>query len=305
MVSEWNLQIQHQLGNNQSVSIAYVGTHGAHLVRNYDTNQVLFNTGAKLYPKLGSIGTQDTRGKSDYDALQLQYEHRLSHGLTVTGAFTRSKTLDDGFGNLDAGNGNVPQLYTDYGLERGLSNQDVNYVLSSSALYELPFGRGKRWGSDVSKLMDYVIGGWQINAIYTLQGGTPFSITASGTPNTARADLIGKVHVNPGNLLNYVDAAAFAPPAKNGAGVYIAPGTAGRDIVRGPGFSNMDFALFKNFPVTERIKGQFRVQAYNLTNTPHFSNPFDTNLNDNQIGKINSVLTNSWRQIELALRFTF
>jgi len=67
----------------------------------------------------------------------------------------------------------------------------------------------------------------------------------------------------------------------------------------------MDFALFKNFPVTERIKGQFRVQAYNLTNTPHFSNPFDTNLNDNQIGKINSVLTNSWRQIELALRFTF
>jgi hypothetical protein len=305
MVSEWNLQIQHQVGNNQSVSIAYVGTHGAHLVRNYDTNQVLFNTGAKLYSQLGSINTQDTRGKSDYHALQLQYEHRLSRGLTVTGAFTWSKTLDDGFGNLDAGGGNVPQLYTDYGIERGLSNQDVDYVLSSSALYELPFGRGKRWGSDVSKWMDYIVGGWQINAIYSLQGGTPFSITASGTPNTARADLVGKVHVNPGNLQNYVDASAFTAPAKNAAGMYIAPGTAGRDIVRGPGFSNIDFALFKNFPVTERIKGQFRVQAYNLTNTPHFSNPSDTNLNDGKIGQINSVLTNSWRQVELALRFTF
>jgi len=305
MVSEWNLQIQHQVGNNQSVSIAYVGTHGAHLVRNYDTNQVLFNTGAKLYSQLGSINTQDTRGKSDYDALQLQYEHRLSHGLTVTGAFTWSKTLDDGFGNLDAGGGNVPQFYKDYGIERGLSNQDVDYVLSSSALYELPFGRGKRWGSDVSKWMDYVIGGWQINAIYTLQGGTPFSITASGTPNTARADLVGKITVHPGNIINYVDQAAFVAPAKNASGIYTAPGTAGRDIVRGPGFSNMDFALFKNFPVTERIKGQFRVQAYNLTNTPHFSNPFDTNINDHQIGKINSVLTNSWRQVELALRFTF
>lgn len=305
MVSEWNLQIQHQVGNNQSVSIAYVGTHGAHLVRNYDTNQVLFNTGAKLYSQLGSINTQDTRGKSDYHALQLQYEHRLSRGLTVTGAFTWSKTLDDGFGNLDAGGGNVPQLYTDYGIERGLSNQDVDYVLSSSALYELPFGRGKRWGSDVSKWMDYIVGGWQINAIYSLQGGTPFSITASGTPNTARADLVGKVHVNPGNLQNYVDASAFTAPAKNAAGTYIAPGTAGRDIVRGPGFSNIDFALFKNFPVTERIKGQFRVQAYNLTNTPHFSNPSDTNLNDGKIGQINSVLTNSWRQVELALRFTF
>ncbi len=305
MVSEWNLQLQHQVGTNQSVSIAYVGTHGAHLVRNYDTNQTLFNTGAKLYSQLGSINTQDTRGKSDYHALQLQYEHRLSHGLTVTGAFTWSKTLDDGFGNLDSGGGNVPQFYQNYGIERGLSNQDVDYVLSSSALYELPFGRGKRWGHDVSRWMDYAIGGWQINAIYTLQGGTPFSITASGNPNTARADLVGKVQVHPGNLLNYVDAAAFAAPAKNASGIYIAPGTAGRDIVRGPGFSNMDFALFKNFPVTERVKGQFRVQTYNLTNTPHFSNPFDTNLNDNQIGKINSVLTNSWRQVELALRFTF
>jgi hypothetical protein len=181
--------------------------------------------------------------------------------------------------------------------------------------------------------MDYLIGGWQINAIYTLQGGTPFSITASGTPNTARADLVGKVHVNPGNISSYVTetyqsqicpgnakpvsvaVAPFALPLSTAGlgsaglpcpgGVFLAPGTAGRDIVRGPGFSNLDFALFKNFPVTERIKGQFRVQTYNLTNTPHFSNPFDTNLNDNQIGKINSVLTNSWRQVELALRFTF
>ena len=153
--------------------------------------------------------------------------------------------------------------------------------------------------------VDYAIGGWQINAIYDLQGGSPFSITASGNPQYTRANLVGKVSVHPGNILDYVDGSAFVAPKMNAAGIYIAPGTAGRDIVRGPGFSNMDFALFKNFPVTERIKGQFRVQAYNLTNTPHFSNPFDTNLNDNQIGKINSVLANSWRQVELALRFTF
>jgi len=260
-----------------------------------------------LYPKLGTIAVQDTRGKSDYDALQLQYQHRLSQGLTVTGAFTWSKTLDDGYGNLDAGttSGNVPQLYTDYGIERGLSNQDVDYVLTASALYDLPFGRGKRWGNDVSKWMDYIIGGWQLNGIYTLQGGTPFSVTVSGTPSSARADLIGPIHTHPGNIQDYVDASAFAVPAVNAAGIYIAPGTAGRDIVRGPGFSNLDFALFKNFPVTERIKGQFRVQAYNLTNTPHFSNPYDTTLQDGHIGQINSVLTNSWRQVELALRFTF
>jgi len=304
MVSEWSLQIQHQVGTNQSVSIAYVGTHGAHLVRNYNANQTLFASGADRFPNLGSVNIQDTSGKSDYHALQLEYQHRLSHGLTVTGAYTWSKTLDDGFGNLDAGGGNVPQLYTAYALERGLSNQDVDYVLSASVLYELPFGRGKRWGGDVSRWVDYAIGGWQLNGIYTLQGGTPFSITASGNPSTARADLIGKVNVHPGNIANYVDGSAFAAPASAG-GIYLAPGTAGRDIVRGPGFSNIDFALFKNFPVTERIKGQFRVQTYNLTNTPHFGNPSDTNINDHQIGRINSVLTNSWRQLELALRFTF
>ncbi len=63
--------------------------------------------------------------------------------------------------------------------------------------------------------------------------------------------------------------------------------------------------MFKNFAITERFRAQFRAQAYNLTNTPHFSNPGDTNLNDGHIGQINSVLTNSWRQVELAMRFTF
>jgi hypothetical protein len=102
-----------------------------------------------------------------------------------------------------------------------------------------------------------------------------------------------------------VDAAAFAAPAKNAAGIYIAPGTSGRDIIRGPGSSNLDFSLFKNFSVTEKVKAQFRFQAYNLTNTPHFANPSDTNLNDGHIGQINGVLTNSWRQVELGLRLTF
>lgn len=301
-VSEWNLQVQRQLGINQSVSVAYVGTHGSHLMRNYNANQTLYGTGAQLYPQLGGITIQDSSGKSDYHALQVQYEHRLTAGLQVTGAFTWSKTTDDSCGNLDAC---APQLYTDYAIEHGLSTQDVDYVFSPSVIYELPFGRGKRWGSDVSRWVDYAIGGWQVNAIYALQGGTPFSVTASGNPGSTRADLVGKPVIHPGNIANYVESGAFAVPAKNGAGIYLAPGTSGRDMLRGPGFSNMDFAMFKNVAVTERFRAQFRVQAYNLTNTPHFSNPYDTNLNDGHIGAINSVLTNSWRQVELAMRITF
>jgi carboxypeptidase family protein len=304
MVSQWNLQLQRQIGNNQSVSLAYVGTHGAHLTRNYNANQQLFDapSGPGLYPQLGSIQVQDNSGKSDYHALQAQYERRFTQGLQVTGAFTWSKTIDDSCGNLDACS---PQLYTDFGLERGLSTQDQDYALSVSVLYELPIGRGKRFGGDVSRWVDYAIGGWQLNAIYALQAGTPFSITASGNPSSTRADLVGKISVHPGNIANYVDSAAFAVPAKTAAGIYIAPGTSGRDILRGPGLSNIDFAVFKNFTLTERLKGQFRLQAYNLTNTPHFGNPSDTNLNDGHIGQITGVLTNSWRQLELGLRFTF
>ncbi len=308
MVSQYNLQVQRQIADNQSVSLAYVGTYGSHLVRNYNANQLLFNAPASvpgLFPNLGSIFIQDTSGKSYYHSLQAQYERRFSKGLTATGAFTWSKTIDDSYGNLDAGGGAQPQLYTDYKIERGLSSQDQSYALVLSALYELPFGRGKRWGSNVSRWMDYVVGGWQLNGIYSLLGGTPFSITVSGNPSSTRADLVGPVHVHPGNLQDYVDASAFAVPAKNAAGIYIAPGTSGRDIIRGPGSSNIDFSLFKNFSVTEKVKGQFRFQAYNLTNTPHFANPSDTNLIDGHIGEITGVLTNSWRQVELGLRFTF
>ena len=301
-VSQWNLQLQRQIGTNQSVSLAYVGTSGDHLTRNYNANQQLYGSGAELYPNLGgSITVQDNSGKSNYNALQAQYERRMMNGLQFLGAFTWSKTIDDSCGDLDVCQ---PQLYTNYAIERGLSTIDQNYRMVLSSLYELPFGRGKRWGSGVSKWVDYAIGGWQLNGIYTLQSGLPFSVTVDGTPGNTRADLVGTPSIIPGNINNYINKTAFAPPATNGSGIFIAPGTAGRDILRGPGNSNMDLALFKNVAFTERIKGQFRVQAYNLTNTPHFSNP-DGDLSHGSFGQINSVLANSWRQVELGLRVTF
>ena len=306
MVSQWNLQVQRQIGVNQSVSVAYVGTHGARLTRNYDANQQLFGmpSGTKLYANLGSITTQDNSGKSDYHSLQAQYEHRLTNGLTVTGAFTWSKTIDDSCGDLDSC---APQFYKNFAIERGLSNQDQPYRLVLSSLYELPFGRGKRWGHDISRALDYAVGGWQVNGIYVLQAGLPFSVTVDGNPSHTRADLVGKPSVNPGNLTNYINAAAFARPAEIGpsnARVFVAPGSSGRDILRGPGSSNIDLAVFKNISVTEQTKVQLRVQAYNLTNTPHFANP-DSDFSHGTFGLINSIQPFSWRQVELGLRVTF
>lgn len=300
-VSQWNVQVQREVGKNQSVSLAYVGTHGDRLTRNYNANQQLYGSpsGTSLFPKLGSITTLDNRGKSDYHSLQAQYERRMTNGLQFLGAFTWSKTIDDSCG-LDSC---APQLYTNFGLERGLSNQDQPYRMVLSSLYELPLGRGKRWGHDWSRYVDWALGGWQVNGIYTLQAGQPFSVSVDGSPGNTRADLIGKPVVQPGNLLHYVTASAFAvPPSTNG--IFNAPGTSGRDIVRGPGSSNMDLALFKNLAVTETVKAQFRLQAYNLSNTPHFANP-NSDLSQGNFGQITSTIPFTYRQVELGLRVTF
>jgi hypothetical protein len=184
-----------------------------------------------------------------------------------------------------------------------------------SSIYELPFGRGKSFGSQWSRPVELLLGGWQWNGIYTLESGMPFNLNVGGTE---RPDLVGTPGVNPGNITTYINTAAFAaPPATlyaDGSVNFDRAGTAGRNILIGPGYSNLDFSLIKNFHVTERVNATFRVQFYNITNTPHFGQPngqlgtynsagvFNAN---GQFGLINSVLPFSNREGELALRITF
>jgi len=234
-------------------------------------------------------------------------------------------------GNLD---NCAPQVFRNFSLEHSLSNEDVPYRLVLSSLYELPFGRGKRWGSNWSRPMDWALGGWQLNGIYQIQGGQPFSVTVDGSPSNTRADLSGNASVNTGNISNYINetfqqevcpgsvnkvtvpAGPFTLPLSSKGlgsaglpcpgGTFLAPGTAGRNTLRGPGFGNMDLAVFKGFSFTETIKAQFRVQAYNLTNTPYFQNPNDDlSQGASNFGRITSTIPNTFRQIELGLRVTF
>ena len=309
-VSQYNLQVQRQIGTNQSVSLAYVGTYGSRLTRNYNANQQLFNLDpsdpiSKLFFNLGSITVSDNRGKSIYNSLQAQYERRITNGLQFLGAFTWSRTIDDSCGALDTC---APQLYTNYNIERGLSEIDQPYRMSLSSLYELPFGRGRRWGSNWSRPIDWAIGGWQLNGIYTLSGGLPFSVTVNGTPGSTRADLIGSPSVNSGNISNYINTASFALPPTisfpDNNTVFTRPGTSGRNILLGPGLSNIDLSLFKNFAITEKIKTELRLQAYNATNTPHFGQP-NSNFSNGNFGQITTTLPFTYRQVELGLRVTF
>jgi hypothetical protein len=321
-VTEWNLQVQRQLGTNTSVSLAYVGTHGARLPGYYNSNEYSFgediNTpGSQLWPLISSISTYDTYGKSNFHSLQAEFERRMTNGLQMTGSFTWEKETDNSCGAYDC---QGPQDFRNLSLEEGLSNLDQPYRLVISALYDLPFGRGKHWGSNWNRPMEIALGGWQINGIYTLQSGLPFdTIINGGVQPDERPDRVGNPSVSPGNIINYINGAAFAAPpatlyADTGAVVFDRPGTAGRNLMIGPGLSNFDFALFKNFHVNDRVNVSFRVQYYNVTNTPHFGQPNTTFGNyqsngtfqaNSQFGLINSVLPNSNREGELGLRVTF
>jgi hypothetical protein len=305
-VTQYNLQVQREVGVNSSLSLAYVGTVGRFLTRNYNENQQLFGVPTSspnhdLFPALGNVTVEDNHGNSSYNSLQAQYERRLTKGLQFLGAFTWSKTIDDACG-LDNCS---PQLFSNFSIERARSNIDQPYRLVLSSLYELPFGRGKRFGTNWSRAVDWAVGGWQLNGIYTLQAGLPFSVTVDGNPGSTRADLIGTPSVDPGNLAHYINIkpVAFSVPASTG-GVFNAPGTSGRDILRGPGSSNMDLAIFKNLQISERIRTELRLQAYNLTNTPHFANP-NSDFSQGNFGQITGTQPFSYRQVELGLRITF
>jgi hypothetical protein len=161
-----------------------------------------------------------------------------------------------------------------FDLNRSVVNYDRTHVLHVTNIWELPFGSGKRWANE-SRFASALLGGWQINNTLSLLGGSPFSVTASGTSldmpgSTQRADLV-KAEVaqlgGTGRGESFFDPLAFVPVTEQRFG------TAGYNLLRGPGMVNWDIGIFRQFSVSERWKIQFRAEAFNATNTPHFGNP--------------------------------
>ena len=177
------------------------------------------------------------------------------------------------------------------GLNRALMPYDRTHDFNTSFVAELPFGRGKKWASN--GMGSRVLGGWQVNGLISAYSGTPFSVSASGTSlnlpdSTQRANQVkSSVAILGGTGLNqsYFDPLAFAPVTT------ATFGTAAYDSLRGPGSFNFDAGLFREFSFSDRWKMQFRGEALNLTNTPHFSNPSSnaSNLVLNSDGSVRSL----------------
>jgi hypothetical protein len=312
-IESWNLIVERKLPGNFLVSAGYVGTQTVHAFADIDLNSSLPGTGAAGQPyNLPQFGNRTASTlywqgflSSNYHALQTSINRQFSHGLMVKGAYTYSKAIDmtddDGWAGL---NWNDPSVLR---RNRAAAGFNTPHIFQLAYIYELPFGKGKQWvnsGDVASK----VLSGWQTSGIFSAISGQPFSVTSSAPLNavgqTETPNLVGPIKklggIGAGSP--YYDPSAFADPAAN---TY---GNVGRNTLYGPGSVNLDFSLFRTFKFTERFDLQFRLDAANLFNTPHFYNP---GVNDGNNGtgsgsfmEITSA-KNDERQFRFGLRLSF
>jgi hypothetical protein len=289
-VQSWNLTLQKQLKHGLSAQAGYVATRAIRRIGGYDLNAGQEpgrgQASRPLFQKFGRTATTSLFGpvgNANYDALQATLERRFSHGFQLSAGYTWSKAIG-------AYSTNVPVLkYWD--MNRFLAEFDRTHMFHVTNIWELPFGRGKKWAS--AGVASAVLGGWQINNLISLMSGRPFSVSADGASldmpgSSQRADQIKPSVAKIGAVgknMSFFDPLAFAPVTTARFG------TAGYNSMRGPGAVNWDMGLFREFRATERIRIQFRAEAFNFTNTPHFNNPGSnvSNMTLNSDGSVKSL----------------
>ena len=307
---QWNFTIGRQI-RDYSIEVAYVGNKANKLMANRNINQPLPGPGSvnsrRLFPGWGSITFQEPRGNSIYHGLQTKLEKRFSLGHLFLLSYTWAKAIDDSDStqlSTTSGTGNLQSQY-DFRAERSRSFQDVRHRFVLSYLWELPFGRGKQVGGDVSPAWNRLIGHWQINGIAAYQSGRAFTIASpfdqsnTGSSNI-RPDATGISPDLPSDqrsVQRWINAAAFRLPDG------FAFGNTGRNVGTGPSLTNFDVSVFKDIPIDAegKRKLQFRTEFFNIANTPQFQIPNRT-FNTPQFGTITETVADN-RDIQLALRF--
>jgi hypothetical protein len=307
MIQEWNLQLEQQFGANNVVNIAYVGTRGSNLSTYYPYNINQFVTGVQNFPGLGSINYNNYNGISNYDGLQLHAEHRAANGLVGTFSYAWSHTLDDSPGAFQS---QTAALYYDPLAGYGNSSQDQRHVFSSSLLYPLPFGHGQHFASNISRPMDWLIGGWQTSLIGQVQSGTPVDLSTGQYAPGNRPDLVLPINYPKSISGHWFNPASFSAniPTVNSTAcnctVYSRLGTLGRNQVFGPGYRVVDLSAQKNLHISDNYVLELHGDAFNLLNSAEFANP-NANLSGSNFGQVEGTQVYSNREIQLAARFTF
>jgi hypothetical protein len=271
----WNAAIQKQLGGNTSLEISYVGSRTVHADSSTALNVPYTFGGPRPFPELAAFSTIRWDGWATFHGMTLKATRRFHDGLSFDSTYTWSKSMDDasdtGTTNAEY---NLPEDPYAMNLEKALSSFDHRRRFTANAVYDLPFGKRK------SGWLAAAAGGWRLAEIFTAQSGAPFTINLSSAAgqnvspsglvngnNLERPNLIGNPNSGPETPGQWFNTAAFALPAQ---GTY---GTAGRNVVTGPGLMDFDASLQKEATLHERLKLQLRLDAYNSLNRANFNLP--------------------------------
>lgn len=312
---QWFADVQRQLPGDTVLTLSYLGNGNRNMTQIRNINQPLTPGPGSVksrspWPYFGWIVFRDPSGNASYNALTAKLEKRYSQGLTFMAAYTWSHAIDNVAEALTGATGQELQDSYDLRRNRGNSAFDLRHVFVTSAVYELPFGRGKHWLNHGGPI-DWILGGWQAGGILSLRTGTPFTPTVStdisntgstnptgGASNQNHPNRVGNGNLPSGEqtIDRWFDVGAFTVPAN------YTYGNGGRNILYGPGFRNLDLNLSKNFFITEGKRFEFRAEAFNASNTPHFGLPA-ANVNINTAGRISS--SGAPRQIQFGLKFIY
>jgi len=284
----YNLAVQQELGSNFALELAYVGSVSHDLSYQVgNINRKNYATGAPFVTaNLGQIIEINDGGQGNYNSLQAKLTKRVSHNLNFQASYTFAHGIDNGPAPFNLGhiNNDNPQDPRNLRAEFASSDNDVRNNFIFSGLYRLPVGRGQAFLGNAGKAADLILGGWQINSIFNAQTGSPVNVIRSSNGDKfysgLRPDLVGDPTLprSQRTVDHYFNTAAFNSSRFNGCfqssdpTCYL-PGTAGRNLITGPGYINLNFSLFKEFALTERAKLQTRFETFNTLNTPHFENP--------------------------------
>ena len=311
---QWIFNVQRQLGANTVVEAGYIGNGGHKLELLRVWNQPVLRKGPNdartllqrsPFPAYGLIQTLDSHANSNYHGLALKATRRFSSGLTYLVGFTWSKATDQG--SSVRNNTGENQFATDnYNLRRehSLSQFHNAHRFVTSALYELPFGKGKRFQSD-SRVVNAIVGGWQVGSIVTLSDGTPINVgqigdpLQIGTPNVPDATGISPIPENrsPDNFWNIAAFDATNPELN------YRYGNTGRNLLITPGLKQWDFSLMKDTQIREGHRVEFRFEAFNFPNHPNFLAPATDIRQPATFGKINSART--MRELQFGVKYVF
>lgn len=317
-VEEWGVSVQRQLPANFVGTVSYVGSKGVHLLTLSEVNVVNPSTNTRPYPSFGQVSWRGNKDNSNYNGLSVSAKRSFSDGILLAANYMWSHEIDDGSNGSGDGDSLVPQNVACQACERASGIWDARHVLNANAIYELPFGQGKRFLDNPGALRA-VAGGWRVTSSFIGHTGFPVNVlinrSSSSVPdgNTTdqRPNLVPGVSLAPpggASIRQWINPAAFAAPAD---GTF---GNAPRNAVRGPGAWQMDMGIGKRIPLAERAHIEFRSEFFNIFNHPQYGLPQATfgvpgfgaiTQTVNTTTPVSPVGSGTPREIQFALKVAF